>query len=364
MGYYGPTIKSLLDQGYEIFDFDYPLFRADHRPTLERKIIETYYFREIGQETPDRFKHYLKAKMRLIMPYYNKLYESETLDFDPFITDEHFTKRFIEDVEALEREYGIGQARYQETDANTSRNIDRNGQLDSTEKVVTHGEDEHTDDTTGKENTSMTRETTGSKDTTRTEDEDTTETRTTDANATTDGTSEGNERRLFYDTPQSALDASGGLNNNFLTDITNTATTGKTHGESTSHEQVDGKGTRDTTIDEAVTTKENVNELGEKTTTGKLVHAGSEDGTQDSTGHQETEDHERLFNAQNQKQDERATTNYEEGRDTITTTKDRFSKVGRTNRDPSALLKSYRETLLNIDEQIVDRLAPLFMGVY
>lgn len=67
----------------KVFDFDYPIFDEDYRPVLEKKILKHYYTREIGYETYGRFKLALDAKMNEIMPYYNKLYNSELIEFNP-----------------------------------------------------------------------------------------------------------------------------------------------------------------------------------------------------------------------------------------------------------------------------------------
>lgn len=66
-----------------IFDFDYPIFDNAYKPVLEKKILTHYYTREICEETVGLWKLRLKAKLNEIMPYYNKLYESELLEFNP-----------------------------------------------------------------------------------------------------------------------------------------------------------------------------------------------------------------------------------------------------------------------------------------
>ena len=67
----------------KIFDFNYPIFDEAYRGVLETKILKHYYMREIGLETVGLWKHYLDMKMNEIMPYYNQLYKSELLDFNP-----------------------------------------------------------------------------------------------------------------------------------------------------------------------------------------------------------------------------------------------------------------------------------------
>ena len=70
----------------KIFDFDYPIFDEAYRSVLQTKIIKHYYTREIGQESYGLWKLRLDAKMNEIMPYYNKLYESTLLEFNPLYT--------------------------------------------------------------------------------------------------------------------------------------------------------------------------------------------------------------------------------------------------------------------------------------
>lgn len=67
----------------KIFDFDFPIFDESYRNVLETKIIKHYYTREIGLETVGLWKLKLDTKLNEIMPYYNKLYESELIEFNP-----------------------------------------------------------------------------------------------------------------------------------------------------------------------------------------------------------------------------------------------------------------------------------------
>lgn len=66
-----------------IFDFTYPIFDNEYKSVLETKILKHFYTREIAEETYGLWKLRLDSKMNEIMPYYNKLYESELIEFDP-----------------------------------------------------------------------------------------------------------------------------------------------------------------------------------------------------------------------------------------------------------------------------------------
>lgn len=66
-----------------IFSFKYPIFDQSYKALLETKILKHYYTREIGFETVGLWKLKLDTKMNEIMPYYNQLYESTLLEFNP-----------------------------------------------------------------------------------------------------------------------------------------------------------------------------------------------------------------------------------------------------------------------------------------
>lgn len=94
-----------------IFNFDYPIFDEAYRPVLEKKILKHYYTREICAESVGLWKHYLDSRLNDIMPYYNKLYESEALQFNP-----------LRDVDITKDHTGSGTSNsdYDRTDAETS----------------------------------------------------------------------------------------------------------------------------------------------------------------------------------------------------------------------------------------------------
>lgn len=79
------SVKEVIEKARgKIFDFEYPIFDEKYRGVLETKILKHYYTREIGAETVGLWKLWLDTKLNEIMPYYNKLYESELLVFNPF----------------------------------------------------------------------------------------------------------------------------------------------------------------------------------------------------------------------------------------------------------------------------------------
>lgn len=77
-------IKDVIAKAIDkIFDFDFPIFDESYRNVLETKILKHYYTREIGLETYGLWKLKLDTKLNEIMPFYNQLYKSALLEFNP-----------------------------------------------------------------------------------------------------------------------------------------------------------------------------------------------------------------------------------------------------------------------------------------
>lgn len=83
MAVYTVQLKTLIENHFDIGLKNYPIFDENYRNILNEKIINHYLFNEIGMETAELFKFYLNTTMREIMPYYNQLYKSELLEFNP-----------------------------------------------------------------------------------------------------------------------------------------------------------------------------------------------------------------------------------------------------------------------------------------
>ena len=84
-----------------IFNFDYPIFDTNYKEVLESKILKHFYTREIGLETYGLWKLKLDDKLNIIMPYYNKLYESELIEFNPMY-DVNYTRSGSESLSQSE----------------------------------------------------------------------------------------------------------------------------------------------------------------------------------------------------------------------------------------------------------------------
>lgn len=163
----------------KIFTSKAPFFDESYRSVLCQKILKHYYLREICCETVGIWKLWMNERLETIMPYYNQLYESELIKFEP-LNDVNLTRKHDRTVDGTEERNG-------ETSdtANGTREITNNG----TKNTTNNG----------------TREVTGTNDTKETGTSDT----------TTSAESNETKRDLYSDTPQGAI--TGLENEKYLT---------------------------------------------------------------------------------------------------------------------------------------------------
>lgn len=123
------NVDSILDRCWnKVFNFDFPIFDENYRQILCRKILKHYYTREIAHETVGRWKLALNAKLNEIMPYYNQLYKSELLEFNPFY-----------DVDLTRSREGNGTSNKtsnnEETNSGTSENVSSGSATSNTDTL-------------------------------------------------------------------------------------------------------------------------------------------------------------------------------------------------------------------------------------
>lgn len=216
-----------------IFDFDYPIFDENYKIPLEKKIIRHYYLREIGFETLGIWKLKLNDKLNEIMPYFNQLYKSELLKFNPLIDV---------DVKTTSNTAGTGQSDFSQTDTKNT-----------TEHSAFEGSKSGTSTTENKTDGTLTNATSSSN------------------SGTTSDTSTASKSYDDYDdysdTPQGSV---GNLTN--LTYLTNAR---HKHGNSSDTTTAKGTSTGELTSSSTDTSK--------STGTNKETTAGTESTTNDKT---------------------------------------------------------------------------------
>lgn len=121
MSIFTTQIKYLRSNNFDLGLSSYPIFDETYRNTLNNKILDHYNFREIGFETAGLFKFYLKTKMNEIMPYYNQLYKSSLLIFNPL-----YNMNLKETMERENTAVSSGNSE-SNSNSNSSGNSEQNG---------------------------------------------------------------------------------------------------------------------------------------------------------------------------------------------------------------------------------------------
>lgn len=254
---------------------EYPIFEESYRAKLNNKIIEHYYFKEIGTDTLGRFRWYMRTTMNEIMPYFNALYEAQNRITDP-LTNRNLSWREV---------WQLAETGGSTTDKDGGTTYGRQD-VTSTEGTTGYGRTEHRAN--------------GGKDTQL-------------AGSTKD-------KVIHSETPMNELQTNAVENGNYATDVTFTTHEGQRAGETTYG------GTTDVTNGGADTT--------------------TSERTSQASGRDTTDSKERYTRALDT-----------DGTKTHTDT-------GYDGTTPTALLAELADKFVNIDVQIIDRLAPLFMGLW
>lgn len=165
--------KLLKLNSFELFDFEYQFDDVKFKQQIEQAVIDYYYSYEIGVETPDEFKRRFQSKWLSFIDYYNQLYNTTLLTYNPLIN------------------YKLAEALDQLATSNTLQ--------DSTTNTSSSGQT----DTVGTDTT----EQTNSSDSTRTDNltaqSDSTRTDNTTSNTVDSSNGSGNEKTSDY--PQQAI---------------------------------------------------------------------------------------------------------------------------------------------------------------
>lgn len=276
-----------------IFNFEYPIYDENYRLPLECKILRHYYTREISEETLGLWKLRLQDKLNLVMPYYNEMYKSALLEFNPLydvdITRTHTTTG------------GENQTNQRtQNDTTTSTNNTTQSEI-QTGNVTAEGNHSVVTDSDIKKST----------------EDETSETGTATA------------WNLYSDTPQGSIDNVDLSNNAYLTNATKDTNTTTTTGE------------RDLSEETKSTTEET------------------------KTDH-ETQAESRNTNATTENTGTSTRNNTDNTTIAITTTQEYIEHVAgkQGSASYSQLIKEFRETIIRIDELLIDELSTLFFGLW
>lgn len=302
----------------KIFNFSFPIWDESYRLVLEKKILKHYYTREICAETVGLWKLWLDDRLNMIMPYYNKLYQSTVLQFNPLYDVDLTTERTVENDGT--------------TAGNTTLN-EQTGANGSKNRTLTTDETVGTEETIDRDRTQTT---------SGTNEEEYNETRNNDGSSSQNG----NDWELFSDTPQGGITGvqnASIIQDSSLTDyayLTTAQNNKLDHDESHEDEDVihgTREGSNSGTANDSEDTTRNIDVDRDATNTDRETTTNS--GTRAQMGTSQI---------------------------AVNNTEEYIERVSgkRGAHTYSAMILEFRKTILNIDAMIIDELRDLFFGLW
>ena len=266
MANYTIELKDIVACGYNIFDFPYDFYDEKKRKEFEEKFIRHFYFREIGAETIDRFKMYLRDKMDTVFPYYNEMFKTTLIEYsvlDNYNMTESTTTTRENTAKSAGVSHSVGQI-FEEQEETTTENRNTNTEGTTSETVS---------DTSEKSRNGSSETTRNGSSETKAKETDKRDTETT--NSETETTSKDDKKR-FMDTPMGKVDLS---DNKFLTTMNHDTLDGErnTNGEGTVSDSSEKNTESNTTTTDTENTTTTDTENGTTTREGNGSTTGKED---------------------------------------------------------------------------------------
>ena len=139
----GKNVDQVLNNSWnKIFDNSWSIFDEGYRKVLCKKILKHYYTREICAESAGLWIMWLNRRMSEIMPYYNQLYESEKLKFDP-LTDTDVTTTSNRKIDTVNNENttnnNISRDLYSDTPQGALQGVESETYLTDARKISNNG---------------------------------------------------------------------------------------------------------------------------------------------------------------------------------------------------------------------------------
>lgn len=346
----------------QIFD-TFPIYDEAYRIVLETKILRHYYTREICAETVGLWKFLLNNKMNEIMPYYNKLYESELIQFNPMYTID-ITKsrtgtgtedRTNEDNRTANKNGNESNNRnYEENEKN------KNNKSNSSVNVTNYNSEENNK---SNDNKIMNENKTKENNETNNETAERKENTIGSENGNTETIENNTNKNAFSDTPQGNL--TGVDNNTYLTDYRK-ITENNNENSSTNKNTIANAETKDTkngnktnADNETNAVIENVNKNENNSDSGITNENAIENSNETNERNKNLNENENKIYSNAEKSNASQT-------GSIATTEQylEYVKGKQGGESYSKMLSEFRKTFLNIDLMIINELADLFMQVY
>ena len=378
----------------KIFDFDYPIFDENYRSVLETKILKHYYMDEICEETYGLWHIRLNTKINEILPYYNQLYESTLLKYNPLWNSDFTTEHEGTSDETNNNVSGFDSNTIVNNDENTDTTNNMTSNTTDEKQTSSHSENESNDEysnsyvknvksesannsTESAESKTQNSGSGTSQDTSKTTFGKT-NTTITDISDTSIETPSTKTVVRESDTPQGSI--SRIENNTYLSKATiqdNSGNNTTTQNGTTTNTSNDG-GTEDrisnNSHNENTSSSVNSDTVSESKTVNNTNDTGSDSGTKHNTNVSNilTKENGNSDTNVSESGNIKTTSNSETNISNTSNSNTKINNInsytthvfGNNGKSYPSLIKEFRESFLNIDMMIIDELEELFFGLW
>lgn len=143
------NVDDIISKSWDkIFTSKAVFFDESYRAILCRKILKHYYLREIGSETVGIWKLWLNTRLEEIMPFYNQLYKSALIEFNP-LYDVDLKRTHNRKIDSSKQDTGTsqsvssGEINVSETSSGSSNNTKKDLYSDTPQGAITGLENEN-----------------------------------------------------------------------------------------------------------------------------------------------------------------------------------------------------------------------------
>lgn len=132
----------------KIFTRKVVFFDESYRALLCQKILKHYYLREIGSETVGIWKLWMNTRLEEIMPFYNQLYKSALIEFNP-LYDVDLKRTHNRKIDSSKQDTGTsqsvssGEIKASGTSSGSSNNTKKDLYSDTPQGAITGLENEN-----------------------------------------------------------------------------------------------------------------------------------------------------------------------------------------------------------------------------
>lgn len=153
MSEYSTELRYIINDGIDIFDFDFTFINDELKEKLKKDFIQHFYFHEIGMNPVAKWKHYLKIEFTETLPFYEEEMKINLMEYDivnNYDLKEEYTRKSNGENNSSATSEGSSQSNSVTNEEGKNFNIFANTPQTEVGEEFSHASTKTKDNTTGK----------------------------------------------------------------------------------------------------------------------------------------------------------------------------------------------------------------------